>query len=97
MQPVSGFQYTLVTGGVGTALIKTGPTYLKRMFIPGTFVGTINLQDAPSVTGTTATGTILSLGIPTPNTFVSFDLDIQCKTGLVYQATGTPVVTLVWN
>lgn len=97
MQPTSGYNYTSISGGVGTAVVKDKNAYLKRVVVPGTFVGTLNLHDAPSAAGTTSTSQVLSLGLPTTSIPQSLEMDIQFKNGLVYQATGTPVVTLVWN
>lgn len=97
-QPVdSGDMWTSVSGGVGTAVLKDMKASLVRVVVPGTYVGTINFHDASTAAGTTATSQILSLGIPA--TSVPFDLEVgaNCKNGLVYQATGTPVVTVIWK
>ena len=96
-QPTSGEQWVSVAGGVGTTVVSDKAATLKRIIVPGTYVGTINFHDAPSAAGTTATSQILSLGLPT--TTIPFDLEInaQGKKGLVYQATGTPVLTFTWD
>jgi hypothetical protein len=96
-QPVSGFQKTYISGGVGTAVIKNTDCYFKRLVIAGTYVGTVQFDDASSTTGTSATSPIITLVNPATSLYRHIDLDIQCKNGLVYQATGTPVITVVWN
>lgn len=96
-QPVAGFSWATVSGGVGTTVISNKDTVLRSIIIPGTYVGTINFHDAPSAAGTTATSQILSLGLPV--TSIPFDIQVnaQCRKGLVYQATGTPVLTFTWG
>ena len=96
-QPVSGAQWTSISGGVGTAAVKTTDAVLQRIIIPGTYVGTLNLHDASAAAGTTTTSQFLSLGLPTTTIPQSIEVGIQCRQGLLYQATGTPVMTLVWE
>ena len=90
-------QWTAISGGVGTTLVKQGPGVLHRIIIPGTYVGTLNLHDAPAVAGTTATSQMFSIGLPTTSAPTVIQTGINFRNGLVYQATGTPVVTIVWN
>lgn len=97
MQPSSGFQFTTVSAGVGTTVVKSTNAYFKRVIIPGTYVGTINFHNASAAGGTTATSQIISLGLPASGIPNFVDVDVNCGTGLLYQATGTPVVTIVWN
>ncbi len=97
MQPSAGFQFTTVSGGVGTTAVKATNTYFKRVIIPGTYVGTINFHNASAAAGTNGTSQILSLGLPASSIANSVDVDVNCSVGLLYQATGTPVCTIVWN
>lgn len=96
-QPTAGEQWVSVSGGVGTTVVSDKNVTLRRVIVPGTYVGTINFHDAASAAGTNATSQILSLGLPT--TTIPFDLAVnaQCKKGLVYQSTGTPVLTFTWE
>lgn len=88
-------RFTSVAGGVGTTVITDQPTDLIRVVVPGTYVGTLNLHDAASATGTTSTSQILSLGLPTTTVAGNIEIGVHCKKGLLYQATGTPVMTIV--
>lgn len=96
-QPVSGAQWTVVSGGVGTTVVKNTDVTLQRIIVPGTYVGTLNLHDASAAAGTSGTSQFLSLGLPTTSVPQSIEVGIQCRYGLLYQATGTPAVTLVWD
>lgn len=97
MQPVSGYQWKVISGGVGTAVITDISTEVKRLIIPGTYVGTLKLHDAAATDGTTATSAFLTLGLPASSLFQSIELNLQCKKGLVYEATGTPLATILWK
>lgn len=97
MQPESGFSYTRVSGGVGTTVLKDAPGYLKSIIIPGTYVGTIQIDNATTAAGTVASSQVLSLGLPTTSVPLTLPIDAQCNQGILYRATGTPVVTIVWK
>jgi hypothetical protein len=96
-QPTSAAQFTAVSGGVGTTVVKNSTANLYRVIVPGTYVGTLNIHDAAAAAGTTATSQILSLGLPTTSIPFVVEVGVNCKNGITYQATGTPVVTLVWD
>ena len=97
MQPVSGFSFVKVSAGVGTTVVSNRPCVLERVIVPGTYVGTINLHDSATAAGTTATSSIVIFGLPASVLFQSVGVGIQCKNGLTYEATGTPVVTLIFG
>lgn len=97
MQPESGFSYTKVSGGTNNIVLKDSAAYLKRIIIPGTYVGTISIDNSATVAGTVSTSNIFIIGLPTTSIPTVIDCDIQCNQGLLYQATGTPVVTIVWK
>ena len=89
-------KHTLVSGGVGTVILKDVPGILQRVYIPGTFVGTIQFDDASASTGTVATSQILAIGNPSYTTYpLVFEVGVAFRHGLVYRATGTPTVTIV--
>lgn len=92
-----GYQWTAVSGGVGTAVITDRHAKLYGVVIPGTYVGTINLHDAASTTGTTTTSQVVSFGLPATSIPQFVEVNANLKHGLVYQATGTPVVTILWD
>lgn len=97
MQPVAGYQYATVGTGVGTNVVVNSTATLVRVIVPGTYVGTLNVHDASSATGTTATSQIFSLGLPTTSIPQSIEVGVGCRNGILYQATGTPAVTLIWR
>ena len=90
-------EYTRVSGGVGTTVLKDTSGVLHRIIIPGTFVGSIQFDDASASTGTVAASQILALGNPTTTFPQVVEVGVQLRHGLVYRATGTPTVTVVWE
>ena len=96
-QPVSGAQYTSISGGVGTTVVSADSAVLQRAFYGGTYVGTVIVHNSATAAGTTATSAVLTLGLPLTQYPRSLELGIQCNKGITYEATGTPVVTLVWD
>lgn len=92
----AGFQWTAVSAA-GTTALKADVAYLVRVLIPGTYTGTVNFHDAASAAGTTTTSQIYSLGIPTTSVAGNIEIGAVCKKGLTYQATGTPLCTIIWN
>lgn len=84
-------------GTIGTVVLSDIPTHIQRVVIPGTYVGTVNFHDAATAAGTTATSQIISFGLPGASTLQQVTLEINCKNGLVYQATGTPSVLVIWG
>ena len=96
-QPISGDQWKAIGAAAGTAVITDTPCVFKKIIVPGTYVGTIKFHDAAATTGTTATSQILSLLLPLTNYPRVHDINVQCKNGLVYEATGTPSMTITWD
>ncbi len=96
-QPVALGQWTNI-GTSGTVLVTDrSDAQLIRVVFPGTYVGTVIFHDAASTAGTTATSAIGTFGIPNTNVAGNVEIGIRCRYGLVYQATGTPVMTMVWD
>ena len=96
-QPVSGDQYALVAGGVGTTVVSASPAVLRRVVIPGTYVGSVTISDSATAAGTAAANRLAVFGLPGAQQPSSVEFNIQCRTGIVYEATGTPTMTLVWE
>lgn len=92
-----GYQWTTVGTGVGTNVIADRHAKLYGVVIPGTYVGTINFHDSPTATGTTASSQIVSFGLPSTGIPQFVEINANCKVGITYQATGTPVMTVLWN
>lgn len=92
-----GFNYTTISGGVGTAVVVDRNTTLHSVTFQGTYVGTLNLHDASATDGTTSTSQILSFGLPATTTPFTVNVNANLRNGLVYQATGTPVALLKWD
>lgn len=91
MQPVSGYRWGTISGGVGTYVVANNSCVLAKVVLPGTYVGTMVFQDAASAAGTSATTPFMTLPIPATVLSQSIDLNLQCRNGLVIEATGTPV------
>lgn len=96
-QPISGEQFATVGTGVGTNVVSAIPATIHRIIFPGTYVGTLNIHDSATAAGTTATSQIISFGLPTTTVAGNVEFGIACSKGITYQATGTPVCTLVWG
>ena len=91
-------KHPVISGGVGTVVLKDAPGVLHRIVIPGTFLGTIQFDDASASTGTVAASQIFAFGNPTYTTYPqAFEFGVAFRHGLVYRSTGTPTVTVVWE
>lgn len=95
-QPISADQWTNVSAK-GTTVITDRSSALKRIILPGTFVGSVEFYDSSTAAGTTATNNILSLGLPLLRQNCSIDVNAQTKSGLTVVATGTPTLTFTWE
>ncbi len=96
-QPVALGQWTNI-GTVGTVLVTDRPdAQLIRVVFPGTYVGTVIFHDAASTAGTTATSAIVTFGIPNTNVAGNVEIGARMRYGLVYQSTGTPALTFIWD
>lgn len=90
-------QWTSITG-VGTTVLTTGDGHaLYRVIVPGTYVGTVNIYDSATAAGTTAANQIISLGLPTTTVAGNIEIGARVRNGLTFAATGTPLMTLVWD
>lgn len=96
-QPYSGGQWGTIGGGVGTTVVTNRSGNLYRIVIPGTYVGTVTFHDAASAGGTSATSGIVTFGLPGVAPLQSVEIGARFRTGLTYEATGTPVITYVWD
>ena len=96
-QPVSGAQFTAISGGVGTTVVSATPAVIQRVFYGGTYVGTVIIHDSATAAGTSATSAVMTIGLPLIQYPRNVELGIQCKSGITYEATGTPVLTIVWD
>lgn len=95
-QPVSGGQRFSI-GTIGTNVIANQKATIQRVYWGGTYVGSVTLHDAASAAGTSATSPIITLGIPGAVLPSFIDIGVQCRFGIVSEATGTPVMTVVWD
>lgn len=96
-QPASGgFNWTAITAA-GTSVLTNRSTSLVRVVVPGTYVGTVNVFDSATAAGTSASNQIISLGIPATTVAGNIEVGAKCSNGLTYAATGTPVLTLIWD
>lgn len=95
-QPVSGAQYFSI-GTIGTNVVCNQPATLKRIYWGGTYIGTVIVHDASSAAGTSATSVVSTIVLPGLNLNSYQDIGIQCRKGIVTEATGTPILTVVWD
>ena len=71
---------------------------VDRVVIPGTYVGTVKLHNAPSATGTNATSAVFTFGLPLSSSYQSIDLGhTQFRKGIVSEQTGTPSLVVIWH
>lgn len=96
ISPNAGYGYTSVSAA-GTSVLSAQPSFIHRILIPGTYVGTVVLQDAATTAGTSAATPIFTIGLPATAIPQSIELNIQTKRGLQYEATGTPVMSIIWS
>jgi len=95
-QPVSGGQWKAISAK-GTALVSDTNCHVKRALIGGTYVGTVILHDASTTAGTSATSQVILIGLPGLNYPCAMEIGAEFHKGLVYEATGTPTLTIVYD
>lgn len=96
-QPVSLPQFTYI-GTMGSVLITDrSDSQIVRAIQWGTFIGTVMLYDASAAAGTSASNVVGTLGNPATAVAGAIEIGLRCRNGIVYTATGTPNVTLVWD
>jgi hypothetical protein len=95
-QPVAGNPWVNV-GTVGSVVVADRSTVLRKVILPGSFVGTVQWFDSATVAGTSATNLIHTQGIPLLRQWDSYEINANCSNGLVYAATGTPTLTFTWD
>lgn len=77
----------------GTVAIRTIPSHVKTITIGAPYVGTVVFHDAATTGGTAAGNAVLTVGTPSI-TPVTLTPNLSLGKGIVYVATGTPVITL---
>ena len=92
-----GYQWTSIGTGVGTNVISDRHSKLYGVVIPGTYTGTIAFHDSATAAGTTGSTKIVTFGLPLLNTPRFVEISANCQKGITYEATGTPVMTALWN
>lgn len=97
MPDYKAYTWVSVAGGTNSIAVVANDTVLRSVFIPGTYIGTIAFYDSATVLGTTATNQIVSFGLPTSSVANELDFNVKCQKGLVYTATGTPILTFSWG
>lgn len=93
-QPTSGDSYVIVSAAGTTVSSDTGIT-LKKVIVPGTYIGSVEFYDSATAAGTAATNRIFNIGLPAADLHRSIDINAKARNGLVVVATGTP--TLVYT
>ena len=95
-QPIAGDQYTAVSAAGTTVTSNQGAT-LKRIILPGTFVGSVEWYDSSTAAGTAASNLVYNVGIPLLNQYKHIEVNAQFKKGITTVATGTPTLTFTWD
>lgn len=91
-----GDQFKYV-GTVGTTVATDRTGILRRVILPGTFVGTVEFYDSATTTGTAAGNFIHAQGIPLLRQYDSYEINATFRNGLTYVATGTPALTFTFD
>ena len=89
--------FKTVSGGTASAVQQSHDGVLHRVLVGGTYVGTIEFYDSATVAGTAAGNLIWSLGIPNTSFPHTYEIGANLRSGLVYTATGTPVLTFIYS
>jgi len=89
--------FKTVLGGTASAVQQSHDGVLQRILVGGTFVGTIAFYDSATIAGTTATNEVWSFGNPTTTFPQAYEIGANLRSGLVYTATGTPVLTFIYS
>ena len=97
LEPSQGYQYVKVAGGTSQTVVKADSTVLRSLVVGGTYVGTLAVYDSATVAGTTAANNVITLLNPALVSPNEVRLDLHLRNGLTYDATGTPLVTIVYN
>ena len=84
-------------GTIGTVALVSRAATLRRIVIPGTFIGSVSFFDTSATAGTAASNLILTVGLPASGVPNYIDVDANCKDGLVFASTGTPAMTVLWE
>ena len=95
-QPASGDQWVNISAAGTTVASNTNAT-LKRIVLAGTYVGSVEFYDSATAAGTAASNKIYDLGLPLLNQYKNIDVNARVRNGLVYVATGTPIMTFTWD
>ena len=95
-QPTSGDNFTAVSAA-GSVVVSNKNATLERVIIAGTYVGSVAFYDSATVAGTAGTNLIYTAVLPGLNLNQSIDIHAHGRTGLVYAALGTPVLTFTWS
>lgn len=95
-QPASGDQWVNISAAGTTVTTNTNAT-LKRIVLAGTYVGSVEFYDSATAAGTAASNKIYDLGLPLLNQYKSINVNARVRNGLVYVATGTPIMTFTWD
>src|SRR3990167_11403845 len=83
--------------GVGSVVLSPHQTTFKGITLSGTYVGTVVFYNSATVAGTAAGNQIISLGLPATSDFRTISLNANCTNGIVYAASGTPVMNVSWT
>ena len=82
--------------GVGSVVLSPHQATLRSISLTGTYIGTVVFYNSATVAGTAAGNQIISLGLPATSDFRTISLNANCTNGIVYAASGTPILNVFW-
>lgn len=89
-----GYQWGTI-GAAGTTVITANPANLVGVLFGGTYVGTVTFTDA--AVGTATSPNIITFNNPATSVPGFIPISARCRFGIVAVATGTPVMTYLWD
>lgn len=99
MQPVSGNQYTQISGtAAGTTVVSPAPvSTFSRVVFNQNQTGTVTFYDSATAAGSAATNLITTMNNNVGSIPTSVEVGLRTKNGLIAVVGGTTNFTVVWD
>lgn len=96
MQPISGYQWTRVSGtAAGTVAVSVGPAAIRRVIIGANKEGTVTFYD--NLGGTSAATQVMAFNNNSGSIPTSLPIDAQFRNAITVAKGGTTDLTVVWQ
>lgn len=93
-----GNNFRLINGTNTGIVLSNDATALRSITFGGTSNGTVTFYNSATAAGTAATNEIMTIGSLVATNFpYSLEPNVPCSNGLVYTATGSPVMTVTFD